>query len=375
MDINNLKHNVEALSSLLPSGCTLMPAIKANAYGHGAVPIARKLNEMGIQTFCVASVSEGVQLRENGVRGEILILGYTHPSNFPLLPQYNLTQAILSFEYAEWLNTFSNEIKVHIAVDPGMHRVGVSADDLDAILSILKMNHLFVTGIYTHLCADDSLDEKDVAFTRKQAVAFVRICERLSDAGYAVKTHILGSHGLLNYSYLGGDFAQIGIALYGVLSNRSDLAFCPVMLRPVLSVKIRVMTVNTVHSGEHVGYALAYTAESERTIASLSIGFADGIPRSLSRGRGQVLIHGQTAPIVGRICMDQMMVDVTGIENVACGDIAVIIDKSGKTEITAYDLAEQMDTITNEILSRMGRRLNRILIPDSLHGQHRKIFI
>lgn len=334
---------MEALSSLLPSGCTLMPAIKANAYGHGAVPIARKLNEMGIQTFCVASVSEGVQLRENGVRGEILILGYTHPSNFPLLPQYNLTQAILSFEYAEWLNTFSNEIKVHIAVDPGMHRVGVSADDLDAILSILKMNHLFVTGIYTHLCADDSLDEKDVAFTRKQAVAFVRICERLSDAGYAVKTHILGSYGLLNYSYLGGDFAQIGIALYGVLSNRSDLAFCPVMLRPVLSVKIRVMTVNTVHSGEHVGYALAYTAESERTIASLSIGFADGIPRSLSRGRGQVLIHGQTAPIVGRICMDQMMVDVTGIENVACGDIAVIIDKSGKTEITAYDLAEQMD--------------------------------
>lgn len=228
---------MEALSSLLPSGCTLMPAIKANAYGHGAVPIARKLNEMGIQTFCVASVSEGVQLRENGVRGEILILGYTHPSNFPLLPQYNLTQAILSFEYAEWLNTFSNEIKVHIAVDPGMHRVGVSADDLDAILSILKMNHLFVTGIYTHLCADDSLDEKDVAFTRKQAVAFVRICERLSDAGYAVKTHILGSYGLLNYSYLGGDFAQIGIALYGVLSNRSDLAFCPVMLRPVLSVK------------------------------------------------------------------------------------------------------------------------------------------
>ena len=135
-----------------------------------------------------------------------------------------------------------------------------------------SMNHLFVTGIYTHLCADDSLDEKDVAFTRKQAVAFVRICERLSDAGYAVKTHILGSYGLLNYSYLGGDFAQIGIALYGVLSNQSDLAFCPVMLRPVLSVKIRVMTVNTVHSGEHVGYALAYTAESERTIASSFIG-------------------------------------------------------------------------------------------------------
>ena len=361
LDKNNLKHNVEALRSLLPAGCALMPAIKANAYGHGAVPMAKELNKMGVQAFCVASVAEAVQLRENGIVGEILILGYTHSSDFPLLPQYNLTQAVLDYEYAELLDTFDSEIKVHIAVDTGMHRVGVPAENFDAILSILKMKHLWVTGIYTHLCADDSRDEKDMAFTKKQAASFARIKEQVLAAGYALKTHILGSYGLLNYPELGGDYARIGIALCGVLSNRGDLTFCPIELRPVLSVKARVMTVRTIQLGEHVGYGLAYTAESERKIAALSIGYADGLPRALSCGLGRVLIHGQEAPIVGRICMDQTMVDVTGIENVKCGDIAVIIGKSDNLEVTAYDLAEQSDTITNEILSRIGNRLSRII--------------
>lgn len=143
LDKNNLKHNVEALRSLLPSSCVLMPAIKANAYGHGAVPMAKELNKMGVQAFCVASVAEAVQLRENGIVGEILILGYTHPSDFSLLPRFNLTQAVLNYEYAELLDTFGGKIKVHIAMDTGMHRVGVPAENLDAILSILKMKHLF----------------------------------------------------------------------------------------------------------------------------------------------------------------------------------------------------------------------------------------
>ena len=362
LNINNLKHNVDTLRSLLPAGCVLMPAIKANAYGHGAVQVAKELNKMGVQAFCVASIAEAVQLRENDIVGEVLILGYTHPSDFPLLIRYNLTQAVLDFEYAKQLDAFDSEIKVHIVVDTGMHRVGVPAENLDAILSILKMKHLWVTGIYTHLCADDSRDEKDVAFTKKQAASFVPIKEQVLAAGYAVKTHILGSYGLLNYPELGGDYARIGIALYGVLSNRGDLAFCPTELRPVLSVKARIMTVRAIQSGDNVGYGLAYTAESERKIAALSIGYADGLPRALSCGRGRVLIHGQEAPIAGRVCMDQTMVDVTDIENVKCGDVAVVIGKSGMLEITAYDRAEQSDTITNEILSRMGNRLNRFLI-------------
>ena len=362
LDKNNLKHNVEALRSLLPSGCVLMPAIKANAYGHGAVPVAKELNKMGVQEFCVASIAEAVQLRENGIVGEVLVLGYTHSSDFPLLIQKNLTQAVLDFEYAKLLESFGGKVKVHIAVDTGMHRVGVPAENLDAILSILRMKHLWVTGIYTHLCADDSRDEIDVAFTKKQAASFARVKDQVLAAGYDLKTHILGSYGLLNYPELGGDYARIGIALYGVLSNRGDLAFCPIELRPVLSMKARVMTVRNIQPGEHVGYGLAYTAESERKIAALSIGYADGLPRSLSCGRGRVLIHGQEAPIVGHICMDQSMLDVTGIENVKGGDIAVLTGKSGNMQITAYDLAEQAGTITNEVLSRMGARLDRVFV-------------
>ncbi len=188
---------------------------------------------MGIHAFCVASIAEAVQLRGNGVIGEILILGYTHPSVFPLLIQYNLTQAVLDYEYAELLDAFGSEIKVHIAVDTGMHRVGEPAENIDAIFSMLKMKHLLATGIYTHLCADDSLAEKDVAFTKKQAASFTRVCERVLSEGFVVKTHILGSYGLLNYPELGGKLCRVGIALYGVLSNRSDLVFCPVELRPV----------------------------------------------------------------------------------------------------------------------------------------------
>ncbi len=362
LDRKNLQHNIHVLSTLLPAGCSFMPAIKANAYGHGAVLIAKELNHLGIRAFCTASAAEAVQLRENGIAGDILVLGWTHPSDFPLLMKYDLTQAVLNCEYADLLDAFHGKIKAHIAVDTGMHRVGEPAENRDAIFHILNRKHLLVTGMYTHLCADDSPDEKDVAFTKKQAAAFARITKQVLAAGYTVKTHILGSYGLLNYPELGGDYARIGIALYGVLSNRGDLRFCPVELRPVLSVKARVMTVRTIPAGDSVGYGLAYTAEGKRKIASLSIGYADGLPRSLSCGRGRVLFHGQSAPVAGRICMDQMMVDVTGIENIKSGDAAVILGKSGSQELTAYDLAGQSDTITNEILSRMGNRLNRMFV-------------
>jgi len=353
---------VAALRGLLPAGCALMGALKANAYGHGAAPVAKELNQLGVQAFCVASVAEAIQLRENGVAGEILILGYTHPLDFPRLIQYDLTQAALSYEYAELLNAFGGGLKTHIAVDTGMHRVGVPAGDLDKILAILRMKHLSITGVYTHLCADEGLAEEDVAFTKKQAAAFARVRERILSEGCAVKAHILGSYGLLNYPELGGDYARVGIALYGVLSDRSGLALCPAELRPVLSVRARVMTIRSVQPGEHVGYGLAYTAESRRRIAALSIGYADGLPRALSCGRGRVLLRGQEAPVVGRVCMDQMMVDVTGIENLKCGDVATVIGRSGALAITAYDLAEQTGTITNELLSRLGERLPRVLV-------------
>ena len=176
------------------------------------------------------------------------------------------------------------------------------------------------------------------------------------------KIHLLSSDGLLQYPELAGDYARVGIALYGVLSQGADMESCRIDLRPVLSVKARVALVKDLYAGETAGYGLGYIAESNRKIAVLSIGYADGIPRDLSCGKGRVLIAGSEAPIIGLICMDQLLVDVTDIPDAAAGDTAVLIGTSGSRQITACDLAEQTGTITNEILSRLGNRLNRIII-------------
>ena len=187
--------------------------------------------------------------------------------------------------------------------------------------------------------------------------------EKLQKQGFHCgKIHLLASYGLLNYPELAGDYARIGIALYGVLSSRIDQNTCLVSLRPVLSVKARIALTKRLFTGETAGYGLQYTADRDLVIAVLTIGYADGIPRSLSDGKGKVLIHGKAAPIIGRICMDQMLVDITDIPNVTAGETATIIGTSENSELTAYDLADGSSTITNEILSRLGNRLPRMLI-------------
>lgn len=361
LDLSALRRNVSQLQAILPENCALMPAVKANAYGHGAVWIARELNRCGIRAFCVAAVSEGIALRRGGIRGEILVLGYTHPEQFPLLRKYRLTQTVLDMPYAQSLNAYGKPLRVHLKIDTGMHRLGVPADEIDQIAGVFSMKNLVVEGIFTHLCAADKKTAEKKAFTLGQAEAFQRVIRDLKERGLPLgKTHLLSSYGLLRYPELAGDYARVGIALYGVLSSRRDLDDCPIALRPVLSLKTRVALTRELRPGEGAGYGLEYVANPPRRIAVLSIGYADGVPGALSCKHGKVLINGYEAPIVGRICMDQMMVDITELPDVKSGDVAVIIGKSGGNEITAYDLAEASGTITNELLSRLGSRLNRL---------------
>lgn len=363
LDRDALRHNVQVLQKLLPNNCELMPAVKANAYGHGAVLISRELNRLGIKAFCVATVSEGIELRENGIAGEILVLGYTYPMQFPLLKRYDLTQTVIDLPYAEILNKYGQKVKVHIAVDTGMHRLGEPCKNIENICKMFNLHNLEIEGIYTHLCADDTSLPKDRTFTLKQGQAFYSMISQLRERGFECpKAHLLASYGLINYSELGGNYARIGIALYGVLSTRADRERCSISLRPVLSIKTRVTTLKTLQKGESAGYGLLFVADRDTQIAVLAIGYADGVPRSLSCSVGNVLIKGIKAPIIGRICMDQMLVDVSNIPNIKAGDIAVIIGQSGDKKITACDLAEQTGTISNEILSRLGERLERQLI-------------
>lgn len=360
LDMAALRHNVKALRALLPKGCELMPVVKANAYGHGAILISQELNRAGIKAFCAATVSEGVELRKNGIAGELLILGYTHPSQFPLLSRYGLTQTVTECSYAEALDACGEEIRVQLKIDTGMHRLGERWDSMDALVPIFACRNLKITGAFTHLCADSTTSPRDRAVTMAQSRRFYDCISRLRARGCVIpKVHVLASHGLLHYPEIGGDYARIGIALYGVLSSGRDGEVCPVTLRPVLSLKARVAQVQELRQGESAGYDLKFTAQRDARIAVLTIGYADGLPRCLSCGVGSVLIHGRRAPIVGRICMDQTLVDVTDVPNVLPGDTAVLIGKSGTEEITACDLAEQAGTISNEILSRLGARCCR----------------
>ena len=242
-----------------------------------------------------------------------------------------------------------------------MHRLGFSTEDKDKILAAFSLKHIKVAGIFTHLCAADSLEENDVAFTNKQIGSFNKVLDWLKSSGLNIpKVHIQSSYGLLNYPELECDYIRVGVALYGVLSSTNDKTKLELDLRPVLSLKAKVVLIRKIKQGESVGYSRAFTATRDSLIAILPIGYADGFPRNLSCGNSYVLIGGRQAPIVGKICMDQLAVDVTDIPNVKTGSIATLIGKDGKEEITAPMVAESAESITNELLSRMGHRLNII---------------
>ncbi len=387
VDTRALAHNVDTLRARLPQGCRLMPAVKAQGYGHGAVLISRELNALGVDAFCVAGIGEAIELREADIRGEILILGYTPPEDFPLLAQYQLIQTVIDYPYACLLSQAEADIHVHIGIDTGMHRLGIRCEEIDDIRAVYDLPHIVIDGLFTHLCASDSPLPEHRAFTEAQVRAFYQVVDYLKDAGCPCPSlHLLASYGLLTLLQgrsglreeqsrrfaerriasaelkLAADYVRPGIALYGVMSTEADTGPWKGILKPVLSLKAKVVSVRPLYAGEGAGYGIAFTAEEDMRIAAVSIGYADGLPRELSHGKGSVLIGGHRAPIIGRICMDQTIVDVSGIPRIQPGDTAVIIGADRGEEITAGQIAEQCGTITNEILSRLGARLDRVTV-------------
>lgn len=281
---------------------------------------------------------------------------------FKELAFYNLTQTVVDCSYARLLSAFGKPIAVHIGIDTGMHRLGKRSDNLEEICRIWEMENLNITGVYSHLCAADGNSPRERAFTLQQIEAFDSLVKALGEWGITgFKTHIQGSYGVLNYPGLHYDYARVGLALYGVLSSPKDTVAAPVSLKPVLSLKSRMECIRTIHKGESVGYGLTYTADRERKIAAVSIGYADGIPRELSN-QGYALVNGKRVPIIGRICMDQLLIDITELSEVSLKDEVVFIGKSVDEEITASDFAENAHTISNEILSRLGNRLERVIV-------------
>ena len=355
----NLSHNVRELQGILPGHTKIMAVVKANAYGHGAVLIGKALQDLGISDFCVATVQEGIALRQSGITGQILVLGYTHPSLFAELSHYNLVQTVIDHTYAQILSAYGKTLSVHVGIDTGMRRLGERSDALDDILSIWKLPHLKITGLFSHFCVSDGSTPEDRLFTLTQLERFQTVAKALRLKGFPpFKTHIQGSYGVLNYPTLSFDYARIGIALYGALSHPNDRIQVHPRLKPVLTLKARVSCVKILYAGETLGYGRTFSCSTDRKIAIISIGYADGVPRNSLQQR-YVLIHGKKAPIIGRICMDQLSVDVSAIPSVSPGDEAVLIGHSGGQQITVCEVAGQVGTISNEILSRLGNRLDR----------------
>lgn len=358
INYENLKHNVTLLREMLPEGCEFMAVVKANAYGHGAVPVSSYLNQIGVRAFAVASLKEGIELRRSGIQGEILILGYTSPQEASFLAAYDLTQTAVDCAHALALNDAAlSPIKVHLKLDTGMHRLGEAPEHLEAISGLFSCPKLKICGMYSHLCVADSSDPEDVRFTRQQIRTFLDTAESLRSLGIDPgKLHLQSSYGVLNYPDLNLSYARFGIAMYGVFSQPEPLLSKQIALRPVLSLHAGISLVKELRPGESVSYGRNFTADRPMRIAAVTIGYADGLPRNLSNRDVPVLVHKKKTRILGNICMDQLLIDVTDIPEVRPGDRVTLIGTQGAYTLRAEELAEKAGTITNELLCRLHLR-------------------
>jgi serine/alanine racemase len=274
---------------------------------------------------------------------------------------YHLTQTVTSADYAASINEYGRKIKIHIKIDTGMGRLGEIHHHTEQILSMYRQPNLQVSGTYSHLSVSDSHQENDIAYTHEQINRFYEVIGRLESEGINPGIqHIQSSYGILNYPDIKCGLARPGIALYGLLCKEEDRINTSICLRPVLSLKAKVTLVKTIRAGNYIGYGRNYVITQDSQIATVSIGYADGVPRALSDHGGYVLVKGQKAPITGKICMDQLMIDVTHIDGVKEGDTVTLIGQDGEETITAGQVASRCSTITNEIVSCIGNRVERI---------------
>lgn len=364
LDREALKNNIDEYRRILPKSCKLMAVVKADAYGHGAVPISKALVEMGVEAFAVASIDEAIILRHAGIDKDILVLGYTGPENFHDISAFNIIQTIPGAEYGTILKNYCKmthtKIRAHIAIDSGMHRIGYTENEFDELAKLYDDSTLHIEGIFTHMCVANEASQESIDYTNKQIDYFYEIVEKLKakgiNPGYI---HLMSSFAAINYKDRVGDYARIGLLMFGNKTEDSDYLAEDFNLKPVLSLKTHIISLRWIDEGETVSYGRWFTAKRPTLIATLPLGYADGIPRNLSNGNMRVLINGKYAYGAGRICMDQMMVDVTDIPDVKMGDVVTLIGRDGDLEIRAEEVAEHSGTITHELFARLGTRIER----------------
>ncbi len=359
IDLTAVSRNFDALKKKLGSSTRVMAVVKADAYGHGSVRVAQTLQDKA-DYFAVATLSEGVELRAAGIRNPVLILGYTSPLEYEQLLRYNIIPAIYDVDEARLLDTVAKnsgkKAVVHIAVDTGMSRIGFRDDGegAQAVKEISQLENTVIEGIFSHYATADC---EDKAFAKVQKERFDNFIRLLGKEGIEIPLkHMSNSAGAIEFDE-NYDMVRLGIALYGLYPS-DEVDRTKAELTPAMEVISHVIHVKDIEKGTGVGYGQIYTAPAKRRIATVAVGYADGFKRCLT-GKGYVLIHGIKAPLVGKVCMDQIMVDVTDIPDVRVGDKAVILGKSGNAEITAEQLGALCHSFSYEVICTFMPRIRR----------------
>lgn len=367
IDLDAVRYNMESIHRALKPDTQVMAVIKTDGYGHGAIPIAREIESLPyLYGFAVATEEEGMSLRRSGMKKPILVLGYSFADSYKEMLEYEIIPSVFSYESAKKLSDVAVQMKkeavIHIKLDTGMSRIGyqITEESADEILKISKLPNIKIEGIFTHFA---KADERERDYTYHQMELFNRMIEMLKERGVEIlKKHCSNSAGIMDYSEANMDIVRAGIILYGLLpSDEVDKERVP--LRPVMELKSRVIHVKTLEAGRSISYGGLYTTAKEQIIATVPVGYGDGYPRSLSN-KGWVLIHGQKAPICGRVCMDQFMVDVTKIADVAVGDEVTLIGKDGSQCLTMEELGDLSGRFNYEFACDLGKRIPRVFCKD-----------
>ncbi len=365
INLDNIAHNVREIRRITNEKAEIMGVVKADAYGHGVFEVVRTLLDNGVTSLAVSMLDEAIQLRQFGIDVPILILSYTDPRRAEEIIQHNVTQTVFSHDLAEALSEaavrLKKKVKIHIKIDTGMSRVGFMPgySAVKNVVAISRLPGIIIEGLFTHFA---SADEEDKSYTYMQFERFMSICSELSRIGvYIPIKHVANSAALLQFPEMHLDMVRPGIILYGMYpSEHVDKS--KIDLKPAMTLKANVILVKTVEKNTSISYGRIFTTKRESRIATIPIGYADGYSRTLSN-RARVLIHGQFAPVVGRICMDQCMVDVTDLDcEVKVGDEVVLFGKQGDRELPIEEVAAGMGTINYETACIIGKRIPRVYL-------------
>ena len=364
INLGNLEHNYRTLRALLPRDCRFLGVVKADAYGHGAVNVARRLEALGAEYLAVACIGEACELRKAGIRASILILGATAPELAGRLLELEVTQTVFDLDtaraFSEAAMASGKRLRVHVKSDTGMSRLGFLCDEghlthsAEEIAAVCALPGLEPEGIFTHFADADGSEE----YTMLQFTRFLEVLRLLEERGVTFKIrHCAASAAVLNYPCTHLDMVRPGIALYGHYPDPACAGLDGPGLRPVMTLKTRIAALRELPAGACVSYGRTHTLSRDSRLAALSVGYADGFSRLLSN-RGEVLVNGRRCPIVGRVCMDLCMVDVTDVPGAAVGDAVVLWDEALPLE----EKAAAVGTIQYELLCGVSKRVPRVYV-------------